>query len=121
MITDNLEGLARALFEEAGDALFLFDPDNDELVDVNGRAEKLTGFSRHDLMRFAATYLFRFGGQGGKQKIREAASDSGVFHSQDGYFLRTSTDGVWLPVNLTISRLHLKPKTLALITARDVR
>src|SRR5581483_3281964 len=121
MRTDNLAGLARALFDESGDALFLLDPDTDELVDVNPLAEKLTGFARHDLLRMAATYLFRFGGKGGQQRLRDAASKTGVFHSQDGYFLRTSGDGVWLPVNLTVTRLHVQPKTLALITARDVR
>ncbi len=28
---------------------------------------------------------------------------------------------MWIPVNLTVSRLHVRPRTLALITARDVR
>src|SRR5262249_8851095 len=29
--------------------------------------------------------------------------------------------GVWIPVNLTVARLHIQPQTLALITARDIR
>jgi two-component system NtrC family sensor kinase len=120
MRSDQLEGLARALFEESGDALFLFDPDSDELLDVNPLAEKLTGFSRQELLRVPATSLFRFGGKGGKERLRQAAKHSAVFHSQEGYFLRTRHGSGWLPVNLTTSRLHLKPKTLALITARDV-
>ena len=53
--------------------------------------------------------------------MRQAASKSGVFHSQEGYFLRTGQDGVWLPVNVTVTRLHVRPRTLAMITARDVR
>src|SRR5437588_679780 len=40
------EGLARALFEEAGDALFLFEPESDELLDVNRTAERMSGFGR---------------------------------------------------------------------------
>jgi PAS domain S-box-containing protein len=121
MRSENLPGLAKALFDEAGDALFLFDPETDELLDVNPLAEKLSGFPRADLLRLAATYLFRFGGKGGKKRLRDAAAKTGVFHSQEGYFLRTHEDGVWLPVNLTVTRLHVQPKTLALITARDVR
>ncbi len=121
MRTDNLEGLARALFDESGDALFLLDPDSDALLDVNATAEKLSGFSRAELLGMDATYLFRFGGKGGKKRLRDAASKTGIFHSQEGYFLRTSADGVWLPVNLTVTRLHVRPKTLAMITARDVR
>jgi PAS domain S-box-containing protein len=121
MQIDRLEGLARALFEESGDALFLFDPDTDQLLEVNPLAEKLTGFSRQELLRQPATYLFRFGGRSGKERLRRAATQTSVFHSQEGYFLRTNQDGAWVAVNLTMSRLHVKPKTLALITARDVR
>jgi PAS domain S-box-containing protein len=121
MHIDQVDGLARALFEESGDALFLFDPDTDQLLDVNPLAEKFTGYSRAELLRMPATYLFRFGGKGGKERLHRAASRSGVFHSQEGYYLRTRQDGGWVAVNLTISRLHVQPKTLALITARDVR
>jgi hypothetical protein len=38
MITENIIDLAPALFQEAGDALFLFDPDDDQLLDVNPTA-----------------------------------------------------------------------------------
>src|SRR5437763_945597 len=43
-----------------------------------------------------------------------------VFHGQDGFLLRTK-DEAWVPVSLTVSRLHLAPKTLGLIIARDDR
>jgi PAS domain S-box-containing protein len=113
--------LAQALFEEAGDALFLFDPDTDQLQDVNPMAERLSGFSRAELLTFQATYLFRFVGQGGKGRLHHAATKTTVFHAQDGFLLRTHDDGVWVPVNVTITRLHLVPRTLALLTARDMR
>src|SRR5438309_2444269 len=112
--------LAQALFEEAGDALFLFDPDTDQLQDVNPMAERLSGFSRDELLTLQATYLFRFAGQGGKGRLHHAATKTTVFHAQDGFLLRTRQDGVWVPVNVTITRLHLQPRTLALITARDM-
>jgi PAS domain S-box-containing protein len=113
--------LVQALFEEAGDALFLFDPETDQLQAISRVAEQLTGFPARELLIMPATYLFRYGGHGGQQRLRQAAGRTGVFQSQDGYFLRTKEDGVWVPVNLTVSRLHVKPKTLALITARDMR
>src|SRR5919204_2972683 len=113
--------LAQALFEEAGDALFLFDPETDQVQDVNPMAERLSGYSRQELLSFQATYLFRFAGQGGKQRLQQAANKTTVFHAQDGFLLRTHQDGVWVPVNVTITRLHLQPRTLALITARDMR
>ena len=114
------EGLAWALFEEAGDALFLFDPQTDRLLDVNPVAERLTGFPRPELLRLPATYLFRYGGQGGMRRLQQACHETMAFHSQDGFYLRTYEDGVWIAVNLTVARLHVEPQTLALITARDV-
>jgi PAS domain S-box-containing protein len=113
--------LAEALFEEAGDALFLFDPDSDEILAVNSTALRLSGFTKKDLSRQPVTWLYRFDGRSSQHRLRRASQQSGVFHNQDGFELRTRDDGVWIPVNLTITRLHVQPKTLALITARDVR
>src|SRR5262245_31341598 len=121
MKQSSAKDLAEALFQEAGDALFLFDPDTDGVQDVNPMAERLSGYSRDELLSFQATYLFRFTGPGGKARIQQAATKTAQFHSQDGFLLRTRADGVWVPVNLTITRLHIEPRTLALITARDMR
>ena len=113
--------LARALFDELGDALFLLEPDTDRLVEVNPVALRLTGFTHAELLRVPATYLFRFEPTGGLQRLRGAFTKTIHFHNQDGYLLRTREDGVWIPVNLTVSRLHVKPRPLGLIIARDDR
>ena len=118
--SNQIRGLGRALFQEAGDALFLFDPDSDRLVAVNPIAERLTGIERNDLLAKPMTYWFRFAGKG-KERLRHAAAHSEIFHSQEGFLLRTREDKVWIPINITIARLHVQPKPLALITARDVR
>jgi PAS domain S-box-containing protein len=122
MTTDHIEGLGRALFDEAGDGLFLFDPDTDQLLDVNPMALKLTGFRRADLLALPASACFRKAmSAAGTNSLRRAASQTIVFHSQEGFQLRTPDPAEWVPVNLTIVRLHVRPKTLALITARDIR
>src|SRR5262245_23233006 len=115
------EDLARALFEEAGDALFLFDPDSDRLVSANVMAERLTGLTRQELLRLHATELFRDADVPDDQRIRRAASHTGIFHSQEGYVLRTRDENVWVPVSISIARLHVRPRPLALMTARDLR
>src|SRR5260370_19900808 len=114
--------VGRAIFAESADALFLFDPDTDQLLDVNPAALRFTGCSQPELMRQPATFWVRFsGGDGhGMQRLRQAASQSDVFFSQDGFFLRTVQDGVWIPVNRTVARLHVKPKTLPLIPPRAI-
>ncbi|MFO0803826.1 MAG: PAS domain S-box protein [Gemmataceae bacterium] len=113
--------LARALFEESGDALFLLDPDTDQLLDVNPVALRLTGFSRAEVVQFSATNMFRIEAGGGLQKLRGAFSKTVVFHGQDGYLLRAKDEAAWIPVSLTVSRLHVAPKPLGLIVARDDR
>jgi len=40
---------AQALFEEAGDALILFDPETEQILEVNPMAQRLSGFSRRAL------------------------------------------------------------------------
>jgi PAS domain S-box-containing protein len=114
------EELARALFEESGDALFLFDPALDRLLDANPAAQRLSGFSRTELLRLALSYLVRSDVPGGLQRLRHAQQKTGPFHASTGYLLRTHKDGVWIPVSLTVSRLHLHERTLGLMTARDV-
>lgn len=116
----DLAELAQTLFEESGDALFLFDPNSEQLMDVNPMAQRLTGYSRTELLRQNVRYLFRSEVQGGLHRLRAAYLKTGLFHSQEGFLLRHQTDNVWIPVNLTVTRLHTRPQTLGLITARDV-
>jgi PAS domain-containing protein len=108
MISDISDEPAKTLFEEAGDALFLIEPQSDRLVATNTAAERLTRFSRSDLLKMPATYWFRFADQAGKDWLREATNSGGVVHFQDGYFLRTQEIAAWIPVNLTISRLNVQ-------------
>jgi PAS domain S-box-containing protein len=111
---------ARALFEESGDALFLFDPDTEAVLDVNPMAQRLCGFSRRELLRHPVHYLFRAEEPGGLGLLRQAYRQTGLFHSQEGFSLRHQREGTWVPVNLTVTRLHASRKTLGLITVRDV-
>lgn len=117
----NAEEFAHALFDESGDALILFDPENEQILDANPVAQRLSGFNRNEMLGMPASHLFRSEIQGRLNRLRQAYRKTGIFHAQDGFLLRTIQDGVWIPVNLTVTRLHVQPKTLSLITARDIR
>jgi PAS domain S-box-containing protein len=112
--------LAVTLFEESGDALFLFDPASEAMIDANPMAQRLSGFSHSELIRMQVTYLFRSSTNGGLPRLRDAFLRTGLFHSQEDFLLRHRGEGAWVPVNLTVTRLHARPKTLGLITARDI-
>jgi PAS domain S-box-containing protein len=117
----HMEGLAQALFESSDDALFLLDPDTDQVLDANAAAQRLTGLPLHKLLQVPLATLVQFGGPEGIGRLRQAAAKTGTFRDQEGYTLCTLRRGVRMPVTVTVSRLHVHPKDLALIAARDAR
>lgn len=123
MLPFDVSEVGRAIFEEAADALFLFDPESGQVLDVNPAAERLTGFSQRTLVEQPATHWIRYSGDdtADMQRFLQVAPRTGPFSWEEGYWLRTAQDGVWIPVALSLARLHVLPKTLALVTARDLR
>jgi PAS domain S-box-containing protein len=118
---DNMQGLARALFEEEEDALFLCDPDNDQILDANSSAQRMTGFLLRDLLRMSVDQLFKAQSPDRMQDMQNSFRKTGLFRSQPGYALRSVQPAHWTQVSVTVSRLHLLPRTLVLIAARDLR
>lgn len=112
--------LAQTLFEEIGDAAFIVDPDTMRLVDVNPMAQRMTRSARWELLRLRLDDLIRSDGDNGLAHLRRALQTTQTFHSQEGYVLHRPPDGLWIPVNLTITRLHTEQGQLGLILARDV-
>jgi PAS domain S-box-containing protein len=120
MSSYNLGELARTLFEESGDALFLFDPDSERMLDVNLMAQRLSGFTESELLEWPVSELFRSEDTAGLARLTQAYRHDAAFHSQEGFWLRHRDRGSWVPVNLTVTRLHLNDGILGLITARDI-
>src|SRR3954452_2909330 len=101
--------LGEALFEEARDAMFLLDPGKNRLLEANTAAARLTGFSRAEIQGMAFAHLVDYPQPEQWQSLQHAIRQTTSFHAREGYRLRTATDGKWVPVDLTISRLHVKP------------
>jgi PAS domain S-box-containing protein len=110
---------ARALFDEHGDALLLVDPDTDAVLAANRTAARLTGLPAEELVGRAAGELLAGDADADPADgLRAAAAHTVLFHGHGGYRLRTAGGG-WRPVTVTVGRLHLRPKPLALYTVRD--
>ncbi len=120
MSSYDLSGLARTLFEESGDALFLFDADSERMLEVNSMARRLSGFGREELLQQSASSLFRSDNVERLHRLAQAYLQGAPFHSQEGFWLRRREPEGWVPVNLTVTQLRTGWGILGLITARDI-
>src|SRR4051794_4946275 len=111
--------IARCLFRESNDALFIFDPRDHRVVDVNPATLRLTGFEKAALCAWRLRDLFASAEPGGLDRLIEAYRRTGFYHSHEGYFLARES-GEPIPVNVSVSRIHTSPDPLGLVVARDI-
>src|SRR5262249_43944418 len=111
-ITAPVEGMFKTFFQESGDALFLFDPETEQVVDVNPMAQRMCGLPQPVLLSMPLPCLFRSEEPGGLHRLRDAVCKHLPFHSQEGFLLRQHKAEAWLSINLTVSRLSTESRTL---------
>lgn len=110
---------ARCLFEESNDALLLFDPASLRLFDANPSAQRLTQMRRQQLLERKIPDLFGADDAELLAEFIESCHLTRMVHSRESYQLLRD-DGTSIDVNVTISRLHLRPTPLGLVAIRDV-
>ncbi len=108
----------RRLTENAYDAIFLVDADTLQIVDVNPRAEKLTGYSRDELLNMLMFQL-RSGDQEQtlRQRIEEVMS-AGTGRYEDTPLIRK--DGSPIAVETAASSVELEGKRYYHSIVRDM-
>jgi PAS domain S-box-containing protein len=111
--------IGRSLFREANDAFFLFDPTTRKIVDLNPAALRLTGLEKDDACMMRLEDLFSASTAGGLEGVTDALAKTGFFHARDGYSLRRPAKSD-LPVNVSVSRIHVEPDPVGLVVARDI-
>ncbi len=111
--------IARCLFRESNDALFVFDPRDHRVVDANPVAQRMTGLLKDELCTKRIWQLFSGSETVGLTPLIEAYQSTGFFHSREGFSLYRSV-GEPLPVNISVSRMHTRPEPLGLVVARDI-
>jgi signal transduction histidine kinase/CheY-like chemotaxis protein len=111
-------GLAGALFHEAGDGLVVVSPATERILDANVKACELSEFSRADLLQLPIRNLIRHEQEW--QDWLQPVQQTMTYHGKDGFLLRTRNPARWVPVSVSISRLHPPDgEALALFTLRD--
>jgi len=117
---NSYEGLALALFEETDDALILFDAKTRQVLDVNAAAQRLSGISVRDLLETPIANLFR-PDEWQRIESKSLSTRKNHFpHTEWGARLRTYEVGNWLSVDVTVTRLVVKPGPLVLLCIRAV-
>ncbi len=117
----DLAELAQALFEETADAMFLFHPESEQVLETNGVAEKLTGLPRQQLLGMSMVHLLRADAEAGMQRLRKTFRKLGVCHAREGFQLRSAGDDPWIPVSLTITRIQAGARAVGMALVRDLR
>ncbi len=106
----------RALFEIAGDALFI-ENDRDEIIDVNKKACDLLGYSREELlsMRVSDIQAPEYRGEPGCVLSDEVTK----YHGKPFETMDLHKDGTYIPVEVTNMRLDEAGLYLSIV--RDIR
>jgi PAS domain S-box-containing protein len=110
--------IAHCLFRESDDALFVFDPRDRRVVDLNPAAMRLSGLTRKAALALRVQDLLRAARTDDLQRLLDAfESTSNLYSSEDFSLIRR--EGEPIPVNVSVSRIHTKPQPLGMVVARD--
>ncbi len=116
----NPEELARCLFDESSDGLFIFEPESLQILDANPQAQRLTGTtSRKLLLEKSVSDLFTADDPKLVEEMLASCRETKLFHSRESHQL-LRPGGEPLQVNISVSRLHTSPCMLGVISVRDI-
>jgi PAS domain S-box-containing protein len=108
----------RALTENAYDAILLVDPDTYAIVDVNPQAERLTGYSRSELLRMSILDLRRAEQADDVRRRVAAVMSTGGGRFEDAPLVRK--DGAHVSVDTAASVYELEGRRYFQSIIRDV-
>jgi PAS domain S-box-containing protein len=113
---DLYAGLARALFEESDEALFLIDPETGQILDANAAAQRMCGVSLRVILDSLVHDLFQ--GDGGERLLEFPMTGRRLnFPYADRGGVLIARD-VSVPVDVIVTRLTVAPRSLALLQPR---
>jgi PAS domain S-box-containing protein len=114
---DLYAGLARALFEESDEALFLIDPGTGQVLDANAAAQRMCGLSLRAILATPVHKLFRADGGTPLVEFPLTGRKLSVSYADRGGLL-IAYDDITVPVDVMVTRLTVAPRALALLQPR---
>lgn len=110
------EARCRSLFEQAPDAMFIADKNNDRIIGANPAASKLLGYNHNELLQktVTETRVIKHAGKSSSTILNDLDHE-GAF---DGIALRR--DGHQIPVEIITKQLEDSNGQLTLSTVRDI-
>lgn len=114
---DQLE-ISRSIYREANDAFFILRPADLRILDVNPAAQRLTGRRRKQLLTMSLEDLVETRGADAITQLIQACQTTSYFVGTDEYLLKGDKGD--RAIQLSASRIHTEPETLALLVVRDV-
>src|SRR4051794_14686244 len=109
---DLYAGLARALFEESDEPLFLIDPESGQILDANAAAQRMCGVPLRAILDSLVQDLFQ--GDGGERLLEFPITGRRLslpYSDRGGVLIARD---VSMPVDVTVTRLTIAPRILAL-------
>lgn len=111
----------RTAFEYASDAIFLHDPEDGRIIEANLTSERLTGFSRAELLGATVATISpkrpAFSIEEAFRRIRRATAEGGYTFE----WICIDRDGGEFPVEVNLKLITVEGRRLVLALFRDIR
>ncbi|WP_165837539.1 PAS domain S-box protein [Zavarzinia aquatilis] len=111
----------RTAFEYASDAIFLHDPDDGHIIEANQTSERLTGFSRAELLNQTVAAISpprpAFSIEEAQRRIRRATEEGGYTFE----WVCIHRSGGEYPVEVNLKLITVEGRRLVLALFRDIR
>ena len=111
------EELLQKIFDHSNDAIFVIDPERDEIVDVNPRACSLLGYSRAELVSLSVSAIHP------KEMPRLLAFSRSVFEHGHGWtdeLTCLTKSGIRVPAEISASVAEVAGRRRLIALVRDI-
>jgi diguanylate cyclase (GGDEF)-like protein/PAS domain S-box-containing protein len=109
----------RILFKNATDAIYLIDPETQQIIDCNPKAEEIVGYTMRQISTMKVSELYPAKEQEVVSRIFKKITESGSLSGISG-INQLSKDGKLVPVEINATTVEIQGKKYNLCIMRDI-